>query len=182
MKDASVNQQNANSNNGTATSASSSSSLNANQRIYLSFDITTCSPSIPSTATVSLATLRIYVTAVPATCRTQDVFRTTSTWSETGLKWNNQPFGTTLNNPSSGSRTTSLAIGAVACANTTANTYYSLTVTSDVASFVAGSQTNYGWMLRDDAENNSVAQTMTIATKDANAIAQAPQLIVVYSV
>ncbi|MCA1830208.1 MAG: DNRLRE domain-containing protein [Actinomycetota bacterium] len=181
MKDAGVLQANQNTNTGSATSVSVSSSLNANQRIYISFDLTKCSPAVASTATIGLATLRIYVTAVPPTCRTIDLFKNTTAWSEGTIKWSNQPFGTTLNNPASNTASGTLAIGAVSCANTAANQYYSFTVTSDVGTFVSGGSTNGGWMLRDDAESNSVVQTMTMSTKDLGTLAQAPQLIVVYS-
>jgi hypothetical protein len=181
VADAGVNQLTPTTNSGTATSASIVSSLNTNQRVYVSFDLTRCRTSIPTTATVTSATLRLFVSVVPATCRTIDVFRSTGSWTEGGITWNNQPLGSTVNQPPTGNRTTSLAIGAVSCTNTAANTYYSLTVTSDVAAFVAGSQSNYGWMLRDDAENSALARTMTITTKNAGTLAQAPQLIVVYA-
>ncbi len=127
-----------------------SSSLN--QRTYLKFDLTGCSPAISATAVVRLATLRLYMTAVPAACRVLDLFRVTATWGETTLTWNNQPFGTTINNPATGSRTGTFSVGTPAgCQNQSNNAYVvGGTVTSDVATFVAGSVTNFGWMIRDD--------------------------------
>src|SRR4029079_13589861 len=88
-----------------------SSASGANQRIYLKFDLTGCSPAIPATAVVRLAPLRIYMTAVPAACRVLDLFPVTATWGETTLTWNNQPFGTTINNPATRYRTGTLRVG-----------------------------------------------------------------------
>ncbi len=129
-----------------------------------------------------LATLRLYATVLPAVCRTVDLFPATASWTEAAITWNNQPFGTTLNNPASGSRTGTFNIGAVAgCQNLTANAYIvGATVTSDVASFVAGSTTNFGWMLRDDVEASATARTTTFATKNLGTVGQAPQLVITY--
>ena len=91
MVDASVRQGSAASNFGTATTnnvASQTGSLN--RRLYVRFDLTQCVPAIPASATVRLATFRMYVTALPAVCRTVDVFRVTASWTEAGITWNNQ--------------------------------------------------------------------------------------------
>ena len=106
----------------------------------------------------------------------------TATWAEATITWNNQPFGTTLNNPPSGSRTDSFDIGTpVGCQNLTANAYIvGAIVTSDVATFVAGSATNFGWMLRDDVEASATARSSTYATKNLGTVNQAPQLVITY--
>ena len=96
---------------GTATTFEVSSASAANRRAYLKFDLTGCSPSIPSNATIRAATLRLYASAVPAACRTLDIFRVTARLPKSTITWNNQPFGTTLNNPASGSRTDSFDVG-----------------------------------------------------------------------
>lgn len=165
---------------GTASTIVVSSSTNANQRIYVRFDLTRCSPVIPATATVKLATLRLFATALAGACRTIDVFRVATTWTEATLTWNTQPYGTTINNPATGSRTDSFNAGTpTGCENLTANAYVSgAIVTTDVAAFVAGSTTNAGWMLRDDVEGSSTARTTTFASKDAAVVNRAPQLIV----
>ena len=80
--DAPVRQATATSNFGTATTLSTSSASAANQRIYVRFDLTLCSPTIASTAVVRLATLRLYLSAIPAACRTLDLFRVTASWTE----------------------------------------------------------------------------------------------------
>lgn len=182
VADAEVRQSNATTNYGTQTTMTVTSSGTANRRAYVRFDLGACSPAIPSTAIVDVARLRLYVTALPSTCRTIDLFAVGTAWSETTLTWSNQPFGTALNNPASAARTDSFNAGTpTGCENRTTGTYIAgAEVTADVAAFVAGSATNFGWMLRDDVEGAGSAQTLTISAKQLGTLAQAPQLIVTY--
>jgi len=180
--DAAVRQGSATSNFGTLTSTNVSSGSGINQRGYLRFDLITCNPAIPASALVRLATLRLYLTAVPAACRTIDVFAVTASWTETGITWNNQPFGTAINNPPTASRSGSFTVGTPAgCQNQATGAYLvGGTVTSDVAAFVAGSATNFGWMLRDDTEGSATTRTVTFSSKELATVGQAPQLVVTY--
>ena len=180
--DATVRQGSATTNFGATTTLTVSSSGVVNQRIYLKFDLAACSPTIPASAIVRLATLRLYMTAVPAACRTLDLFPVTISWTEAGITWNNQPFGTTLNNPATGSRTGSFNVGTpVGCQNQAAGSYVTGgTVTTDVASIVSGSSTNLGWMIRDDAEGSATTRTATFSAKELATVAQEPQLVVTY--
>jgi len=179
--DASVRQASATSNFGTSTTNDVASASSANRRLYLKFDLSQCSPAIPASATVRLATLRMYVTVLPSVCRTIDVFRVTATWTEAAITWNNQPFGTSINNPASGAVDTFDAGTPTGCENRTANTYtVGGVVTSDVAAFVAGTATNFGWMLRDDVEGSSTARTETFSAKNLGTAGQAPQLVITY--
>ena len=182
VTDASIRQASPTSNFGTTTTIDVASAASANRRTYVFFNLASCSPAIPATALVRLATLRLFVTALPAACRTLDLFRVSSTWTETGITWNNQPFGTTINNPPAAQASTSFTIGTpVGCANRTTSTYVSAGyVTTDVAAFVAGSQTNFGWMIRDDAEGSATARTVTFSAKQLGTVAQLPQLVVSY--
>lgn len=176
-----VREGNPTNNYGTVTSTNVATQTNVNRRTYISFDLTKCNPAVAAGTTIKLATLRLFVTAIPAVCRTHDIFKATAAWTELGLTWNNQPFGTTLNNPVSASRTASLDVGASPCQNPTANQYVSgWNVTPDVQSFVSGTSTNYGWMIRDDVEASSTGRTATYTTAEANLVAQGPQLIVTY--
>jgi hypothetical protein len=167
---------------GALTSLTVSTAPAANQRAYLRFDLAQCHPTIPATATVRLATLRLFSTALPAACRTNDVFLDTAAWDEATVTWNTQPFGKTLNNPATATRTDSFNVGTPAgCENLTNLAYITgATVTTDVAAFVAGSATNFGWMLRDDVEGSATVRTWTTASKDLGTLARAPQLIVTW--
>ena len=180
--DSNVRQGSPGSNFGATTTMLVSSSGAVNQRVYIRFDLTACTPAIPASATVRLATLRLFATVLPAACRTVDLFRVTATWAEATITWTNQPFGTTLNNPASASRTDSFNVGTPAgCENLTANAYMTgATVTSDVAAFVSGSATNFGWMLRDDVEASGTARSTTFSTKNLGTVGQAPQLVITY--
>ena len=182
VTDATVMQGSATSNFGATTTATVSSASGANQRIYLKFDLTSCHPAIPASAIVRLATLRLYMTAVPAACRTLDLYAVTAAWTETAITWNNQPFGTTVNNPPTGSRTGTFSVGNPGgCQNRATGTYVTGgTVTSDVASFVSGGSTNLGWMIRDDTEGSAATRTATFSAKELGTVAQEPQLVITY--
>jgi len=180
--DSTVRQGSASSNFGTAAAVEGASGSGANRRIYIKFDLAGCVPAIPTSATVRLATLRLYLTAVPAVCRTLDVFAVTGAWTETAITWNNQPFGTTLNNPASATRSTSFTVGSpVGCTNRVAATYATgPTTTADVSRFISGASSNLGWMIRDDVEGSATLYTSSFASKEAAVVAQAPQLVVTY--
>jgi hypothetical protein len=180
--DTDVRQASAASNFGTQTTMTIATATSANRRAYLQFDLTKCSPVIPSTATVKLATIRLFVTTLPASCRTYDLFRVTAAWTETTVTWTNQPFGTTLNNPASGTKTSSINVGPSGCQNATANSYVSgWDATVDVQAYVSGTATNNGWMIRDDVEGFATTTTNTFSTKDANTLARGPQLVITYT-
>ena len=180
--DATAQQASATTNFGATTSVTVSSGTAINQRIYLKFDLTACSPAIPASAIIRLATLRLYMTAVPAACRTMDVFKVTAAWTETVITWNNQPFGATINNPATASRSGSFNVGTTAgCQNLAAGVYVvGGTVTTDVAGFVSGASSNLGWMIRDDVEGSATTRTATFSAKELGTIAQEPQLVVTY--
>jgi hypothetical protein len=182
VSDANVRQATPSTNFGGTVSYAVSSGVGVNQRIYVRFDLTVCSPAIGASAIVRLATLRLYVTAMSAVCRTLDLFPATAAWTEAAITWTNQPFGVTINNPPTASRTASLTVGTPAgCVNQTAGAYVTgATVTSDVASFVAGGATNFGWMIRDDVENSATSRSESFSTKNLGTVAQAPQLVVTY--
>jgi len=166
---------------GALTTLTVSSGSAVNQRIYLRFDLTVCSPAVPTSAIVRLATLRLYMTAVPAACRVLDLFPATAAWGETTLTWNNQPFGTTINSPPTASRTGTFSVGTPAgCQNLAAGYVTGGTVTTDVASWVAGSTTNFGWMIRDDTEGSATTRTATFTAKELATTAQEPQLVITY--
>jgi len=182
IADANVRQAAATSNFGTSATSDVSSASGANQRLYTRFDLSGCVPAIPATATVRLATLRLYASTLSPNCRTLDIFRVTSAWTESVVTWNNQPFGTTINNPAQGLRTDSFDAGTPSgCENRVAGYVTGAIVTSDVAAFVSGTS-NYGWMIRDDSEGSNQTRTTTFSAKNLGTLAQAPQLVVSYVV
>lgn len=150
-----------------------------NKRPFLRFDLTKCTPVLPSTATVKRATLRLFLSQAPATGpRTYNVQRVvspcpeaaTTCWTEAGLTWNNQP-------SVSSTVTSSLNV-----TSSSALQYYGWDVTADAAAFAAGTASNYGWRIADSAEGNATAVDSQFKSKDAagNA-AGAPQLVIAYS-
>lgn len=186
--DATVDQSSPGSNFGTATTLNIASKatlvLAANQRAYVRFDLTKCVHAPPSTATVMIASLRLYATALAGSCRTYDVFRNTAAWTETGITWNNQPGGSSINSPASGGRTSAITAGTSGgCTYSSTNAYVAWDVTADVAAFVSGSATNDGWEIRDDSEQALgllVNLAMTASSREANVQLQSPQLVVTY--
>jgi hypothetical protein len=161
------------------------SSLNAaDQRTYIRFSLT-CLNAIPATATVRSATVRLFtVTQVAPACRTVDIFPVASAWIESTITWNNQPAGTGANLPPQAQRTSSQQIGApVGCANRTVGAYVNFDVTRDVVTFIAGTGTNNGWVLRDDSESaaGGVAQLTSFASRRTGVQSKAPTLMISYT-
>jgi hypothetical protein len=184
VADTEVRQSNTGTNYGTQSTMTITSSGTANRRAYIWFDMTACDPVIPATATVRLATLRLYPTVLPSVCQTYDIFAAKQAWTETAITWANQPFGTTLNAPASGTRTDSFDAGTpTGCENRTTGVYtVGATVTGDVAAVVAGQAANAGWMIRNDVEGATTARTITVSAKQQGTLAQAPQLVITYVV
>jgi hypothetical protein len=156
-----------------ATMDVQSRSTSKNRRSYVKFDLTKCSPAIASTASVKVATLRLMVTVLASSCRTDDVYRVTATWTETGITWNTSP-------TNAGTLTSAANVGTAPCTTSAANTYVNWDVTSEVATFVAGTATNFGWMVRDRTENSAGTNVNTYVTKETGILGTAPQLVVNY--
>lgn len=162
-----------------------------NMRAYLSFALASCTPAIPSTATVTDAVLRAYAYTIPGTCRTDDVFRVgvggttywpnSLTWSPTTLNWTNQPAGggTSINNPPAGDATGSAPVGTGAGCTGVAG-YAGWTVTADVQAFVNGTDTNDGWMIRDATEGSGTTYHAYYRSERDNSATQEPQLVISY--
>ncbi|HEV7862116.1 MAG TPA: DNRLRE domain-containing protein, partial [Acidimicrobiia bacterium] len=188
IADAYVDENAASANNGTpGTLNVSSRTTGQNRRAHIRFDLAKCTPALAATATVRQATLRLNLSAAGAsTARVLNLSRVdgtscpektatpsiTTCWTEAGIKWNNKP--SVASTPSA---TLSLA------ANAPKDTYYTWTVTSDVATFVAGPASNYGWQIADSVENTSAgSMNSTFKAKELGTdAAGAPQLVVVYA-
>lgn len=184
--DATVDQSDPTANSGTATTlvvasrATGSANGERNQRVYVRFDPGACVDPPPGTAVIAAAWLRLYVTELPETCRTYDVFPVAASWSETAITWSNQPAGASIDSPPSAARTAAATAGAATgCGLTTNDAYLGWDVTADVAAFLTGSAVNHGWEIRDDAESPAGTPqnfVITTAAREAGVPANAPQL------
>jgi hypothetical protein len=137
--------------------------LPTNKRSFVKFDLSTC--SIPAAAAVQSATLSVYLSTAPNQSRTWNINRVTAAWTEGAITWSNQPASTS---------STSVATG------TTSNVTLQASVTSDVQSFVSGSQTNNGWRYSDSVENSSTARNGQFKSREGSPPAQRPTLVVNY--
>lgn len=131
-----------------------------NKRSFVRFDLAGC--AIPAGARVTSADLNVYLGTAPGTARTYDVHRITETWTEGGLTW----FA-----PPSASGTATASFTTAAGARTAA-------VTADVTLFLAGTAANYGWLLKDRAEDGSTDQQGSVNSREAPS--QKPSLAVSY--
>lgn len=181
-RDATVRQGSPSANFGAGTPSHVASGNGTNRRLYLAFDLAACRPTVPASAVIRLATLRPFLTSVPAVCRTVDIFPVQSAWVETLLTWANQPVGTAINVPPSIGRSGAFTVGTPAgCQNQAASTYIvGATVTGDVAAAVAGGSTALSWMLRDDVEGSATTRTIAFAARESGVPGRAPQLVVSY--
>jgi len=134
-----------------------------NKRSFVKFDLSSC--SIPAVAAVQSATLSVYLSTAPNQNRTWNIDRVTGAWTEGAITWSNQPASTS---------STSVTTG------TTSNVTLQATVTSDVQSFVSGSQTNNGWRFSDSVENSSTVRNGQFKSREGSPPAQRPTLVVNY--
>jgi hypothetical protein len=161
-----------------------------NDRAYLSFALTACTPAIPSTASVTDAVLRLYAYTVATTCRSYDLFRVgvggttywpaSLTWTAAAIDWTNQPAGTTTNNPPSADATASENVGTGCTSGIAAAGYASWAVTSDVQAFVSRTDTNDGWMIRDATEGSTTTYHTYFRSENDDSATQEPQLVITY--
>lgn len=151
------------SNFGTSTTLDVQSAALSNRRTLLRFDVASC--SMASNASVRTATLTLYLYDAPTGDRTYQVHRVTAAWTETGVTWNNQP-------AVAGSATTTFTTG------TTDNVSKAFSVLADVQAFVAGTQTNNGWRLRDQTESNSGLGRFR--SDEFGTVSQRPKLEITY--
>jgi hypothetical protein len=153
------------------SSFGTSTSLQVNQadpqRTLVRFDLTACSPAIPSDALLQSATVRLTVAGLFLATRTYDLRSITGSWTETGVTYNNQP-------TVAGSVTASTTV----TSGTGADTVVQWTATSDVQSFVAGVSTNLGWRLWDSSEGGLTGANLQ--TNSREAASGRPQLVVTY--
>jgi large repetitive protein len=114
-------------------------------------------PAVPQGCSVTGATLRLFAASAPSN-RTLEARRISQTWTETGVRWNNQPSTT-----------------GTAATTTTASGWNQWTVTSHVQAMYSGS--NFGFLIKFDAEGNPVAEVQLHARNKGS---QHPELRVTF--
>jgi hypothetical protein len=154
-----------NSNFGSSTDLVVRSALTGDGRAFARFDLSAC--SIPSNAEIETARLDLYLATAPLASRTHQAHRVTTTWGETTLTWNNQP-------AVAGTVTSSTSTG------TTSDVTISWDVLADVQAFVAGTETNHGWRIKDSSEGSAVAQAATFGARERVSAGQRPSLAITY--
>jgi len=149
---------------GTSTDLYVLSEFEGNRRAFVKFNLSTC--NAPTSATVTTATLSLYMTAAPSTSRTYDVRRVTATWTEAGVTWTNQP-----------------AVGGVTSSTTTGTTpdvRRTWTVTADAQAWIAGTATNYGLRVSDATEGEAASPEAKFAPREWGTASQRPLLTIMY--
>jgi hypothetical protein len=139
--------------------------LQENKRSFARFDLSSC--SIPTSARVLTAKLRLFLSTAPSASRTYQVHRVTQAWGETTLTWGNQP-------TAAGTATASATTG------TTSNVTLEWDVLADVSGFVAGTTTNQGWRVRDSVEGSGTARDGRFNAREHATVSQRPSLAITY--
>ena len=137
------------------------------ERVFVRFDLTSCSPAIPADALVQTAQLRLTTAAVVLATRTIDLRSVSASWTEAGVTWNTQPAVAGWVTSSAG---VTLGQGS--------GTVISWTATSDVQTFVTGASTDFGFRLSDSAEGAVGGVILSFSSREA--ASGQPQLVVTY--
>ena len=164
--DSYVAKESSGSNFGTATSLQVSPDTLATRRLFVRFDLATCSPSIPTDALVQSAKVRLTVSVLVAATRTYELRTASASWVETSITWSNQP---AVSSTITGSTTVTLG--------TLAGTVVEWTATSDVQAFATGSATNAGWRIGDSSEGG-LGVALLFGSREA--ASGKPQLTITY--
>lgn len=137
------------------------------ERVFVRFDLTACSPAIPTDAIVQTAQVRLTVASLVLATRTIDLRRAVAAWTEAGVTWNTQPAAA------------GLVIGSASVTDgQAAVTVISWTATSDVQSYVTGAATDFGFRLSDSAEGVALGVVLSFSSREA--ASGRPQLVVTY--
>ncbi|MEM2980306.1 MAG: DNRLRE domain-containing protein [Thermoproteota archaeon] len=137
-----------------------------NERSFIKFDLS----KIPPGSVIDSAVLSIFMNAAPTSSRTIQCHMISSSWTEGGITWNNQPSVSTY--------VTSSTTG------TTDNVWLNFIVTASVKKFAskdsAGYAPNYGWRLKDSTENASPGFLCQFRSKEYSGETVRPRLEVKY--
>jgi hypothetical protein len=166
VADTYVNKALATSNFGGLTTILVNADSTTTERAFARFDLSTCSPSIPSDALVRTATLQLALSVAAPATRTYDLRRAMAAWIETSVTWNTQPAvaGVTA----STTVTLGTAIGSVV----------TWTATGDVQTYVTGASSDLGWRISDASEGIIAGTPLTFGSREA--ATGKPTLVVTY--
>lgn len=155
----------ADTNYGTLPTLDVRSNAESASRVLARFDLASCSPAIPADAIVHSANLRLTLFSNANATRTYDLYRTTGSWAETTVTWNNQPAVATV-------ATSSVTVSS----GTNAPAVVEWNVLSGVQDFVSTAATNYGWRVNDSAEDADVE----LSFESREAASGQPELVITY--
>ena len=149
---------------GAVTTLEVRSLLLGHRRTFVRFDLGPC--SLPAEALVTSASLGLHLSGAPTAGRTHEARRVTSSWTETGITWANQPLVT-------------LFATATATTGTAAGVRITWDVTSDVQAFVAGAP-NHGWRIADASEGSAIERRAVFSSAEHGVASERPTLTVSY--
>jgi len=165
--DSYVNKALATTNFGTGTTLLVNADSTSTERSFVRFDLSACSPAIPSDALVQSAKVQLTVAVAALATRTYELRRATATWLESAITWNLQPTVA-----GSATASTSVTLGSLV------GTVVEWTATGDVQAYVTGASTDLGWRVSDTSEGIVLGTPLTFGSREA-ATGQ-PKLVVTY--
>jgi hypothetical protein len=136
-----------------------------NKRSFVRFDLASC--SIPSSARVVTAELKLFLSTAPAASRTYQAHRVTQAWTEGNLTWDDQP-------------TVAALATASAASGTAGNATIEWNVAADVQAFTGGTAANNGWRVHDLLEGADPAHEGRFNSREHGTATQRPSLVVTY--
>src|SRR5438093_6207182 len=143
------------------------------RRGVIQFDLS----SIPACASVTSATLRISIEVAGNASRTYGAHRVTASWTETGVTWLRRNSTPTLWTSAGGdfvaAPTDTVPTG------TTKDVFLEWNVTPDVAAYISGAAGNFGWLVKDEAENVGNIEFLLRNREDGDG--PTPELVVTYT-
>lgn len=145
------------------------------ERTLLALDLS----SIPSSATVNAATLKLFLAKAPHSNRLLDVHRISAKWVETQASWNNRLAGTPWANAGADFVSTVVASAAT---GTKDDVTLSWTVTSLVQAWVSGTAENYGCLVKDADETGSSEAQSRFRSREYSNVDQRPKLVISFTV
>ena len=143
--------------------------VGAVQRGLVHFDLS----AVPSSATICLGGLQLHIESCNPATTPLKVHALTSPWLESSATWLQGEPGVAWAGGAFGATPTA-SYTVLACS---APTEIGVEVTADVAAFVAGTQPNYGWLLKD-APESSGGQFVAFGSRESST---PPKLNVIYS-